>query len=195
MPLPAKEKYTPSEALLLEVLVARFRLGQLLWTFDSRNKPALKRLEDKALVYTLSPNVPNTIRASFTGYALATHGEKWFHPQITADLLPEINHRNWEKHHALKLAELLSDPASTVNPKAVNAAHLLMIQMMARHHLVYSVKPRVNLDVLLEHVASKSSVEVFSQGPTYRLSRAGQATSTTTRMDEVLWFTSTTPLR
>lgn len=45
-----EHKFTPTEALILEVLAARYRLGETCWTFNSQNSVALDKLELKGLV-------------------------------------------------------------------------------------------------------------------------------------------------
>lgn len=57
---------TPTEDLVLEVLAARHRLGETLWTFESRHAPAARRLEAKGLVNVIHGVVENTIRLSLT---------------------------------------------------------------------------------------------------------------------------------
>lgn len=53
-------KFTPTESLVLEVLTARYRLGQNLWTFGTDIVPALNRLEEKKLIDWKSGIVENT---------------------------------------------------------------------------------------------------------------------------------------
>lgn len=60
------EKLTPTEDLLIELLVARHRLGENLWTFDSRHKKALESLETKGYVSVMHGVVENSIRAHLT---------------------------------------------------------------------------------------------------------------------------------
>lgn len=71
------ETVTPTEDLVLEVLAARRRLGERLWTFDSRHKQTLGRLADRGLVTTMHGIVEKTIRASLTaqGEAVALDGK------------------------------------------------------------------------------------------------------------------------
>lgn len=57
---------TPTEDLCMEVLTARHRLGENIWTFDSRHKPALKKLESRGLVNVIHGMVERSIRASLT---------------------------------------------------------------------------------------------------------------------------------
>jgi hypothetical protein len=54
--------FTPTEDLVLEVLTARTRLGEDVWTLSSRNNQALDKLEAKGLVGYKS--------ASIEGYSL-----------------------------------------------------------------------------------------------------------------------------
>lgn len=50
----------------MEVLAARYRLGEHLWTFPSRHKKALRSLASKGLVETLSGVTENTVQAILT---------------------------------------------------------------------------------------------------------------------------------
>lgn len=43
-------RFMPTEELVLEVLTARYRLGEKSWTFNSNTSKALKKLEDKNLI-------------------------------------------------------------------------------------------------------------------------------------------------
>jgi len=56
----------PTQYLVLEVLGARHRLGENLWPFRSTLAPALRRLEQLGLVWTMHGSVENTIRAGLT---------------------------------------------------------------------------------------------------------------------------------
>ncbi len=62
----SKTKFTTTEELALEVLGARRRLGEHLWTFSRQAQPALRKLEEKGLVNVLSGSIENTVRASLT---------------------------------------------------------------------------------------------------------------------------------
>ena len=44
------EDVTPSEYLVMEVLAARHRLGEAVWTFPKRIGPVLSRLEGRGLI-------------------------------------------------------------------------------------------------------------------------------------------------
>jgi len=56
----------PTQYLVLEVLAARHRLGENLWPFRSTLAPALRRLEQLGLVWTMHGSVENTVRAGLT---------------------------------------------------------------------------------------------------------------------------------
>jgi hypothetical protein len=43
--------FTPTEELILETLAARYRLGELVWTFSSRHNAALDKLAAKKLIH------------------------------------------------------------------------------------------------------------------------------------------------
>lgn len=67
----SKEDYlTPSENLIMEVLIARARLGEMLWTFDSNVKHHLASLEEKGAVMVLNGIVPKTVRAGLSDEAV-----------------------------------------------------------------------------------------------------------------------------
>lgn len=57
---------TPTQALVMEVLGARRRLGENLWTFDSRYKPTIRQLEDLGLADLTHGINERTVRASLT---------------------------------------------------------------------------------------------------------------------------------
>lgn len=67
----ADNEFTPTENLVLEVLVARYRLGEHLWTFDSRAAPAVRKLAGAGWVHELNGVTENTVRASLTNKAVA----------------------------------------------------------------------------------------------------------------------------
>lgn len=73
---------TPTEDLVMEVLAARYRLGEHLWTFDSRQRPAIRRLAARGLVNEIHGMVENSIRASLTDKGRALY--------VTADYVPPI---------------------------------------------------------------------------------------------------------
>lgn len=67
----SKEDYlTPSENLIMEVLIARARLGEMIWTFDSNVKHHLASLEEKGAVMVLNGIVPKTVRAGLSDEAV-----------------------------------------------------------------------------------------------------------------------------
>lgn len=59
-------KLTPTEELIMEVLAARYRLGETLWPFDSRLSKQLDSLGAKDLIFVMDGNVEHTLRASLT---------------------------------------------------------------------------------------------------------------------------------
>lgn len=68
-----QDHLTPTEDLILEVLIARHRLGENLWTFDARHKRVIGSLADKGWVTPMHGMVENTVRASLTQAAI----DKW----------------------------------------------------------------------------------------------------------------------
>jgi len=62
---------TPSEYLVLEVLAARFRLGESIWPFPSAFKATALSLKEKELVEVLTGPIPQTMNLSLTGLGQA----------------------------------------------------------------------------------------------------------------------------
>jgi hypothetical protein len=63
----------PKQELVMEVLTARYRLGEGFWTFRSRHGKTLRQLEELGLVQLMHGIVDDTVRASLT-----TKGEAMF---------------------------------------------------------------------------------------------------------------------
>lgn len=59
-------KLTPTQDLIMDLLVARYRLGESLWTLDSRVQKQAEALEAIGYIETMHGVVENTIRASLT---------------------------------------------------------------------------------------------------------------------------------
>ena len=72
----SEEDLTPGEALVMEVLAARWRLGESLWTFDTRHGRWLDSLADKGLVQPMHGIVEKTLRASLTDAGKAYYWDK-----------------------------------------------------------------------------------------------------------------------
>lgn len=62
----AGEDLTPSQDLFMEVLSARYRTGERLWTFETRHAKTSQVLEAKGLITTMHGIVEKTFRASLT---------------------------------------------------------------------------------------------------------------------------------
>lgn len=56
----------PTQYLILEVLAARWRTGEELWTFPSSLRPAVRALADLGLVGELNGITPKTVRVRLT---------------------------------------------------------------------------------------------------------------------------------
>lgn len=61
----------PTQHLIMEVLAARWRLGEVWWTFPSRLRPALVALENAGLVSFKAGVVHKTLLASLTNAGLS----------------------------------------------------------------------------------------------------------------------------
>lgn len=80
------EKLTPTEDLIMEVLIARHRLGETLWTFDARHSKTLNRLADRGLINPMHGIVEYTVRASLSDAFIANLGTNYVPPVLrTAD--------------------------------------------------------------------------------------------------------------
>lgn len=73
---------TPTENLVLELLIARRRLGERIWTFDSTVRKQVESLAVKGYVGELHGIVPMTVRAMLTDEAIAMF--------LTYDYVPPI---------------------------------------------------------------------------------------------------------
>lgn len=69
------DNITPTEYLVMEVLVARWRLGEISWPFPNFVLPALRRLQDRGMIDYQSNVVEKTQRAWMTqaGMDLVLH--------------------------------------------------------------------------------------------------------------------------
>jgi hypothetical protein len=61
---------TPSQELVIEVLTARYRLGETFWTFSTKHSKAIRGLEDAGHVHAHSGGTENTLRVALTSSAL-----------------------------------------------------------------------------------------------------------------------------
>lgn len=73
---------SPTEDLVMEVLAARHRLGENLWTFDSRHAKALNKLQERGLVRTMHGIVPKSLRASLTTEGISAYIDEDYIPPI-----------------------------------------------------------------------------------------------------------------
>ncbi|MFI7073469.1 hypothetical protein [Micromonospora sediminicola] len=60
------EDLPPTQYLILEVLAARYRLGEVLWTFPARLRPNMDQLADRGLIGWKSGVEYGTVRAWLT---------------------------------------------------------------------------------------------------------------------------------
>lgn len=70
------DRLPPTQLLVLEVLAARHRLGERLWTFPSYLQRQVDALCRAGLAWQASGNVPYTVRAGLSdaGVAKMLHG-------------------------------------------------------------------------------------------------------------------------
>ena len=80
----------PTEYLILEVLAARVRLGERMWTFPAKVKPALDSLQARGLIWTRSAPTPKDYQAYLTDAGkLEAFGEDYSPPGALARALLE----------------------------------------------------------------------------------------------------------
>jgi hypothetical protein len=83
----AEEIYlTPSEDLFLEALIARYRLGESIWTFESRHKKTAESLAQKGFVGWKGGIIEKTIRVWFTAEGAAEYLSYPYEPPILKGL-------------------------------------------------------------------------------------------------------------
>jgi len=75
-------KFTPTEELVLEVLQARMRLGEKIWTFDSRLGATVSRLEERGFVRHKHGVVENTLLAWLTPEGVALLFREKYNDQL-----------------------------------------------------------------------------------------------------------------
>lgn len=66
MPEPAYSGLPPTQYLIMEVLAARHRLGEVLWTFPTSVRPAMEQLARRQLIGWKSGVAPESIQAWLT---------------------------------------------------------------------------------------------------------------------------------
>lgn len=88
MPIKPDVGLPPTETLILELLIARFRLGEVLWTFDSNVRKQIGSLAQKGYVHEMNGIVPNTVRARLTDEAIGMY--------LSFDYVPPIAKGNPE---------------------------------------------------------------------------------------------------
>lgn len=84
-------KLTPTQDLIMEVLAARYRCGEHLWTFDSRHTKAIRELSRLGLVHEASGVTEHSIRAMLTDAGKALYLlDTYIPPNAAAARLDEV---------------------------------------------------------------------------------------------------------
>ena len=94
---PHSFKPTPTQDLILEVLAARYRLGEGWWTFDSRHKTALRQLEEAKLVRVIHGTTYETVRASLTERGVAESLTNVYTAPLFSDQWTDKRKNDWPK--------------------------------------------------------------------------------------------------
>lgn len=96
--------FTPTQELLLDVLAARFRLGENLWTFGSHLRKAAEQLAARGLVFTTHGITEHTIRVGLTEKGRAATLDPGYQPRAA------VRHLTQEQlRRGLEQAEIWSD--------------------------------------------------------------------------------------
>lgn len=118
---------TPTETLILEVLIARTRLGETLWTFDDNasSARALGRLEARGLVHGMHGITERTFRASLTDTAKRQYMSRPYRAPMLEPLRALIDGTEWlptswrdTANELSRTLARLSQGSSAVEPKA-----------------------------------------------------------------------------
>lgn len=88
MAIDQSAKLTPTENLIVELLVARYRLGERLWTFNAEVTRQVYLLSEKGYVTPMSGVTEGTVRAMLTEEAVALY--------LSYDYVPPIARENPE---------------------------------------------------------------------------------------------------
>lgn len=97
----------------MEVLAARYRCGEHLWTFDSRHKKTIRELASMGMVNEMSGVVEHSVRASLTEAGKAIYLlDTYQTPRSIAEYERDVTNLINERNHLLKIrqdAENLGD--------------------------------------------------------------------------------------
>lgn len=73
----------PKQDLLMEVLAARHRLGEAVWTFREMHAKTIKQLEAEDYVFSMHGVVEGTIRAGLTEKGRKAYVSDSYEPPIS----------------------------------------------------------------------------------------------------------------
>ncbi len=76
----------PTEDLALEVIAARYRLGEAIWTFSSIHSKTLANLQSRGLVFVIHGVTEGTLRAGLTDKGRERVLMGGYVPPLDADL-------------------------------------------------------------------------------------------------------------
>lgn len=92
----------PTQYLVMEVLAARYRLGETCWTFPTRLNATIMALGEAGLVWDVGGNVPQTTRVMLTDAgkraALLANYEPPAHKHLRAQVLAEVDAALRDEH-------------------------------------------------------------------------------------------------
>lgn len=82
---------TPTQDLILEVLAARYRLGEAVWTFDKRHRAVLQQLVTRKLVVLMHGITNDTVRAGLTKLGVGRYIDENYVPPIIKEIERALN--------------------------------------------------------------------------------------------------------
>ena len=102
------DELPPTQYLVLEVLAARYRLGEKTWSFPTSLERALMALQSAGLVDTFGSTRPKTLRARLTDKGIAASMDMTYSTPVPTlaqaiDTLPSTNdeYLTWMREHGL----------------------------------------------------------------------------------------------
>jgi hypothetical protein len=105
------DQMPPTQILVLEVLAARYRCGEKIWTFPTSLNRALLALQSAGLVHMFGGAAPKTVRARLTDKGLTEVLDLTYTPPSMTlaqaiDTLPTSNEdlMAWAREHGLGLS-------------------------------------------------------------------------------------------
>lgn len=105
-----EDKLSPTQELMLEVLAARYRLGEWVWPFDSRLSAHARKLADLGYIRLIDGNVPKTFRATLTDRGVKRGTDPLYEPAYFRKVLFTDSNDPFERQAEYLLGYHAKDP-------------------------------------------------------------------------------------